>query len=133
MKVIPKKNQEVAIDVEQESAEYICCLKTNKFCSRETIRYNLMNITLFISLILIASGIIATICLQGYMFQNSKYTKLERGLVIGLSTIYIESIVIFPIVASLCIKKPMWPLIVVNINYLVIQALFMFATALNAE
>ena len=132
MKVIPKeKKQEVVID--QDSDTFICCLKNNKPFSRETIRYNLMNITLFISLILIVSGIVATICLQGYMFQNSKYTKLERGLVIGLCTLYIECVVIFPIVASLCIKKPMWPLIVVNIIYLVIQALFMLATALNAE
>ena len=132
MKVIPKeKKQEVVID--QDSDTFVCCLKTNKPCSRETIRYNLMQAMLFISLNLIFIGIIATICIQGYMYQNSNYTKTEIAVVIGLSTLYIECVVIFPIVASLCIKKPLWPLIVCDIVYLVIQALFMLATLLNTK
>ena len=67
------------------------------------------------------------------MYQNTNFTKIERALVIGLSTIYIESVVSFLIFISICFYKPLWCLIIINILYLVIQFLFMMATLLNIE
>jgi len=135
MKVIPKENEiKNKIDVRPfDEDEIAYCLKINDPCSKKTIQFNFIKILQFISLALIFTGIIICISLQGYMYQNTNFTKTERALVIGLSTIYIESVVSFPIFISICFYKPLWCLIIINILYLVIQFLFMMATLLNIE
>ena len=134
MKVIPKENEIInEIDEIDDEDEIVWFLKINDPCSKKTIQFNFIKILQLISLALIFTGIIICICLQGYMYQNTKFTKIERALVIGLSTIYIESVISFPIFISICFYKPLWCLIIINILYLVIQFLFMMATLLNIE
>tara|TARA_B100000035_G_scaffold271492_1_gene246372 strand:- start:81 stop:488 length:408 start_codon:yes stop_codon:yes gene_type:complete len=135
MKVIPKEN-EIKNKINEENDdedEIVWCLKINDPCSKKTIQFNMTRIILFISIVLIFTGIIICICLQGYMYQNTNFTKTEKALVIGLSTIYIESIISCPIIFSICLNEPLWYLIIVNIVYLIIQTLFMLATLLNIE
>ena len=126
-------NNEIKVDSDFDDKPDCMCFKTKKPCSRKTVRWNLFECFKYMLCVVIFGLIIATIVIEGIVYNNSKYTKLQQILVILGSTMYIQCITLPIIIISCCIKKITWPIVVFDIVYLTIQIFLFLGTVLNVE
>ena len=96
-------------------------------------RWNLFEFFKYMLCVVIFGVIIATIVIEGIVYNNSKYTKLQQILVILGCTMYIQCITLPMIIISCCKKKIIWPVVVADIVYLVIQMFLFVGTVLDVE
>tara|TARA_Y100001970_G_scaffold36092_1_gene44624 strand:+ start:6596 stop:7006 length:411 start_codon:yes stop_codon:yes gene_type:complete len=126
-------NNEITVDSDFDDKPDCICFKTKNPCSRKTLRWNLFEFFKYMLCVVIFGVIIATIVIEGIVYNNSKYTKLQQILVILGSTMYIQFITLPMIIISCCKKKIIWPIVIVDIVYLVIQIFLFLGTVLDVE
>ena len=131
-KVSPKNENKIVHDKEELVVD-CCCFVSKDPCSRRVICYNLRSCIGFIFMLLYFIFIVVSFSLEGYMYFNSKYSRDEQLAIIILNVIAMETVVVPAIFVSCCINKTIWPVIIFNIVYVVVQMLLLFAVLVNVE
>ena len=114
-------SHEIIVNNEIDDKPDCICFKTKNCCTRKVIKYNCLKCLGYCMLSLIFILIVASVVCEAIVYLNDSYEKIEQLILIVLVTMFIESVVITPIVISVCEKKPIWPVIIANVIFVVIQ------------
>ena len=128
MKITPAPstpNTDVDLENDNEIEADCLCFHSQNCNRKEVIRFNCKQLALYILSLILAAIIILLIVVQTIVYSNNSYTRLEQYYILLSVTIIMECILIPPIIISICIKKTIWPVILVNIVFLCIQVLLL--------
>ena len=121
-KVSPKNENKIVHDEEKLDVD-CCCFVIKIPVHIVIICYNLRSCIGYIFMLLYFIFIVVSFSLEGYVYFNSKYSRDEQLVIIILNVIAMETVVVPAIFVSCCINKTIWPVIIFNIVYVVIQML----------
>ena len=107
-----------------------CCFTTKKPFSRRSIRYNCIALINYLILAFYTILMVGSVVAECY-FYNSNYSKFYQLLPVAISLFIIEIVVIPASIISCCIKKTIWPVIIINIIYIIIQIILTIAILAN--
>lgn len=107
-----------------------CCFTTKKPFSRRSIRYNCFALINYLILAFYTILMVGSVVAECYFYKND-YSKLYQLLPVAISLFIIEIVVIPASIISCCIKKTIWPVIIINIVYIVIQIILILAILTN--
>lgn len=131
--VLPVSNVNNDVLVEEPLKPDACCFVTKNCCSRRTVLYNLFKLIEYIFSAIIVSLMILSIVLECYIYENTEYTRDQQLAVFIISILFIEIVILPMIIISCCINKTIWPVIILNIVYIIVQMLLIFSILTNTE